>query len=393
MKAVHFGAGNIGRGFVGLLLHDAGYEVVFADVDGALIDALNAADHYRVRSVGELPAEHVMTGFRAVDSATEPGRLVGELATADVVTTAVGVRILPFIAPLIADGLRARPADAEPLIVMACENSVGATDQLAAAVEGAAGAEWPGLRERAVFANTAVDRIVPQQPADGGLDVVVEDFCEWIVEAAPFRGALPPIGGATFVADLAPYIERKLYTVNTGHAATAYCGYLHCADTIAEAISLPVVRDSVRRALEETSQALVAKHGLDPAEQAGYRARILTRFGNDELRDAVTRVGRDPLRKLGRWDRFIAPAAELAEAGVVPVALLQAIGAALRFDAADDRQARELAEKLRTFPAALAVQRITGVTGEHPLFEPLRDVFVDARRSRWSLHLYTASGM
>ena len=55
MKAVHFGAGNIGRGFVGLLLHDAGYEVVFADVADALIAQLAEADHYQVHEVGEDP--------------------------------------------------------------------------------------------------------------------------------------------------------------------------------------------------------------------------------------------------------------------------------------------------------------------------------------------------
>ena len=71
MKAVHFGAGNIGRGFVGLLLHDAGYEVVFADVNGALIDELAASDHYTVHEVGAGARDRVVDGYRAVNSATD----------------------------------------------------------------------------------------------------------------------------------------------------------------------------------------------------------------------------------------------------------------------------------------------------------------------------------
>ncbi|MBZ6373149.1 MAG: mannitol-1-phosphate 5-dehydrogenase, partial [Microbacterium hominis] len=53
MKAVHFGAGNIGRGFVGLLLHDGGYELVFSDVAASLVDAINATYSYTVHEVGE----------------------------------------------------------------------------------------------------------------------------------------------------------------------------------------------------------------------------------------------------------------------------------------------------------------------------------------------------
>ena len=53
MKAVHFGAGNIGRGFVGLLLHEGGYELVFSDVAAPLVDAINAGFGYlEVRCLG-----------------------------------------------------------------------------------------------------------------------------------------------------------------------------------------------------------------------------------------------------------------------------------------------------------------------------------------------------
>jgi mannitol-1-phosphate 5-dehydrogenase len=87
--AVHFGAGNIGRGFVGLLLHRAGYEVVFADVAAPLIDALQATPSYRVHAVGLESSTETVQGYRAVNSRTDEAALLKEIATADVVTTAV----------------------------------------------------------------------------------------------------------------------------------------------------------------------------------------------------------------------------------------------------------------------------------------------------------------
>ena len=386
MKAVHFGAGNIGRGFVGLLLHEAGYEVVFADVNAQLIDALAAASSYRVLTVGEHGSESVVSGFRAVNSQTDEAALVAEIASADVVTTAVGVRILPFVAPAIAAGLVRRASDAPPLAVMACENAVGASDALAASVRSAVTPdEWDAIAQRVVFANTAVDRIVPAQPAGFGIDVMVETFYEWVVDSTPFAdvmGGPPPISGVTYVDDLEPYVERKLYTVNTGHATVAYLGWAAGAATIADAMEIASVRAGASRALAETSAALVAKHDLDADALAAYRAKILSRFENVHLRDAVERVGREPLRKLGRYDRFIGPAAELAERGTVPTALLDAIGAALRFDVAADAQSQELGELLRGSPAAEVVTSVTALTPGHPLFASLVAVFEGAAADR-----------
>lgn len=262
MKAVHFGAGNIGRGFVGLILHEAGYEVVFADVNAELIGHLASADSYRVTEVGPHARDWTVTGFRAIDSAADGEALIAEIATADVVTTAVGPNILRFVAPAIAAGLRARSADLGPVAVMACENAINATDTLRDEIAKALGDETDALG-RAVFANTAVDRIVPNQDPAAGLDVTVEDFSEWVVERTPFGDAVPEIAGATFVDDLAPYIERKLFTVNTGHATVAYHGYARGAVSQSDAMAIPEVADEVRQVLEETSALLVAKHGLD----------------------------------------------------------------------------------------------------------------------------------
>lgn len=368
MKAVHFGAGNIGRGFVGLLLHDAGYEVVFADVADALIAQLAEADSYRVHEVGEDATERPVTNFRALNSNTQEAELVAEIATADIVTTAVGPHVLKFVAPVIARGIAAREDGLAPLQVMACENAINATDILAREVASRPEAAGGALEGRAVFANTAVDRIVPNQEPGQGLDVTVETFYEWVIDRTAFEGAPPAIPGATFVDDLAPYIERKLFTVNTGHASAAYLGFEAGLEKISDAMADQDVAEDVRAVLEETKQLLVAKHGFSNDEQEAYVQKILARFSNPHLPDTVTRVGRAPLRKLSRHERFIGPAAELAERGVVPEALLGAIAAALRFTDPADAEATELANILASETPADATARITGLEPEHPLF-------------------------
>ncbi len=381
MKAVHFGAGNIGRGFVGLLLHDAGYEVVFADVNAELIDALAASESYQVHEVGDGGSERTVTGFRAVNSATHEAELISEIQTADVVTTAVGPNILRFVAPVIAKGLALRDPGLAPLAVMACENAINASDLLRTEVQSSVDPElWDAIAARAVFANTAVDRIVPGQDASAGIDVTVEAFFEWVIESGPFGGDTPAIPGATFVDALGPYIERKLFTVNTGHATAAYYGFAAGIDRIADALADQGVAEAVRRVLEETSSLLVAKHGIDVDVQRAYREKILVRFANPHLPDTVQRVGRQPLRKLSRNERFISPATQLAERGLSHTALVDAIGQALRFDVSDDEQSVEMHQLLDDLTAPAFVEHVTGLSDEHPLFAELVAV-VEARAS------------
>jgi mannitol-1-phosphate 5-dehydrogenase len=363
MTAVHFGAGNIGRGFIGLALHQAGHHVTFVDVDEALIAALRVAESYRVIETGTEGRVHTVTDFSGINSRTDPDAVVSAIATATIVTTAVGPRILEFVAPLIARGLAAR-SDRNPLAVMACENAIGATDTLRGIVAEHAS---PDLLARAQFANTAVDRIIPLQAGDAGLDVTVEDFSEWVVDRTPFGDTPPRLSGAHFVDDLAPYIDRKLFTVNTGHASIAYLGLRAGFGRVAEALADERVSSAVDAVLAETARMLITRHGGDPAEQQQYVARTLERFRNPELNDELTRVGRQPIRKLSRHERLIAPAAALAESGVVPDALLSVIEAALYFDEPGDAESVELQRLRATATADDIATNLCGIESEHPL--------------------------
>lgn len=371
--AVHFGAGNIGRGFVAQFLHESGYEVIFADVSDELIGALQAQPSYRVIEVGDGAVTKVVDGYRAINSKTHTAEVIAAVAAADLVTTAVGARILRFVAPVIASGLDARTRP-EPLVVIACENAIGGTDLLADEIA------KHGEVDNAIFANCAIDRIVPEQ--SGGLDVTIESFFEWVVDRRPFVDGTPDIVGVTWVDDLEPFIERKLFTVNTAHAAAAYHGTDRGWVSIREALATAELQAEVRAVLAETKALLVAKHGFDPEEQQAYIEKTLKRISNPHLPDTCERVGRSPLRKLSRHERFIGPATELAERGLQFWNLLNAVGAALRFDVEEDAESVELQAMLSSGASADALaQTLTGVEPRHPLFLHIVEV-IELRLAR-----------
>ena len=131
-------------------------------------------------------------------------------------------------------------------------------------------------------------------------------------------------------AHLAPYIERKLCTVNTGHATTAYQGHVRGISKLSDALADDQVRSAVQGVLAETKALLVAKHEFSDEAQQAYVDKVLTRFANPHLPDTTERVGRQPMRKLSRHERLIGPAAELVERGITPRHPLATVGAALR---------------------------------------------------------------
>lgn len=370
MLAVHYGGGNIGRGFIGLMLAEAGYRVVFVDVNVELVEQLNRCGRYEVELADGTGNRMLVNGVSAIDG-NDMEKVAQTVGQADIVTTAVGVTALPHIAGGIAQGLLRRMKDgrAALLPVIACENAIGASSQLKQFVAGLLPAE---IREQALrqaaFPDAAVDRIVPvRHHEDDPLKVVVEPFCEWVVDRSAWPDGQGEIAGVHYVDRLQPYIERKLFTVNTGHCVAAYHGYLRGWKTIQQAMGDADVLAEVRGALSETGAALRGLFGFGQAEHDSYAEMIVQRFCNPHLTDEVVRVGRSPLRKLSANDRLIRPAlAALSQGADVPH-LARAAAAALLFDYAEDAEAAKLQQMQRRLGLSGAIAHVTGLPAEHSL--------------------------
>ena len=364
-KAVQFGAGNIGRGFIGALLSQSGYQVVFADVAEAIIDKINEDKTYTVHVMDVDCKDQKIENISGVNS-TKP-EAIDEIASADLVTTAVGLVILPRIAPTIAQAIEKRMENGvkEPMNMIACENAIRGTSQLKKAVyENLSDAGKAYADEYVGFADCAVDRIVPPVKSENFIDVVVEEYFEWDVEKSGLKGELPQIEGMTLVDDLMAYIERKLFTLNTGHCITAYLGNLRGIPTIDKAIADEEIFGIVSAAMKESGDGLIKKYGFDPEKHAAYIKKIISRFKNPYLQDDVTRVGREPLRKLSPTDRLIKPMMTAAGYGLPVDHLVIGAGAALHYDNPNDKQSVELQEKIEAQGVRAAAAEITGLTDE-----------------------------
>ena len=366
-KAIQFGAGNIGRGFIGAVLSEAGYHVVFADVNELVVNKINEDGKYTVAIMDTECTEQVITNISAVDSRSP--ELAKEIAQAQVVTTAVGLGILPRIAGALAAGIAERQAQGitDYLNVIACENGLRASSQLKEHVYSHLSDEQKAYADEYVaFPDCSVDRIVPPIKSENPIDVVVEKFYEWNVERASIKGELK-MEGMNLADNLIAYIERKLFTLNTGHAITAYLGNLKGLKTIADSIADEEIYTIVKAAMQESGEGLVAKYGFDHDAHFAYIDKIIGRFRNPHLQDDVTRVGREPLRKLSANDRLIKPTMTAIEHGFSTPNLVRGIGAALHYNSPEDPQSVQLQQAISEVGVAKAFEQFSGVSADSEL--------------------------
>lgn len=364
--AIQFGGGNIGRGFIGMLLSQAGYKVVFGDVVDAVINRLNQDGEYTVHIMDTELEDVKISNVCGVDTkGTDIVPVIADPET-EVMTTAVGLRILKIIAPNVAKGIALRKANGVtvPLNIIACENAIRGTSQLKAHVYDLLSDEEKAWADEYIgFADCAVDRIVPPVRSENPIDVVVEKYCEWDVEKTGLKGELC-IPGMTLVDNLMAYLQRKLFTLNTAHCMTAYLGCLAGKKTIDEAIADEKIYDIVHAAMQQSGDGLIQEFGFDKDTHYAYIEKIIKRFKNVYLKDDVARVGREPLRKLSATDRLVSPMTTAMKYGLPVDKLVIGIGAALRYNNPEDPQSVELQAKIAEKGVVAAFSEVSGVTDE-----------------------------
>ncbi|OBZ73332.1 Mannitol-1-phosphate 5-dehydrogenase, partial [Grifola frondosa] len=299
-KAIHFGAGNIGRGLIGPLLVQSGYHVVFSDVNEEIIQELNNRDSYDVQILEKERSSYSISSISGIQFQSDD--LIREFADpkVDLVTTAVGATILENTAPTIAKGLQARRSTTKLRDYVF--PYLSAEDK-----------EW--VTQNIGFANCS------SIASDNPLDVGVEAFYEWVVDKSALH-------------------HTRLDVQLKGYS------------TVDQAIEDPHIHDIVYGALmREGGAALIRKHRFDAKAYSQYVDKVMERFSNPRLKDELVRVGRQPLRKLSKGDRLLGPRTWRGSMG---------IAAAFLYDVPNDEQSVELQTKIKQLGIEDAVADVTG---------------------------------
>ena len=347
-KAVMIGAGQIGRGFIGMLLEQAGYHVVFADINTDVINDINTRKEYTVHLVDTECLDTTVRNISAISSLSPA--LIEEYAACSLICTSVGLTAFPKIAPALAKGIALRQARGEEsaLNIIACENGLNGTTRLKKLIYDCLNATEREYADRMVgFPNCAVDRIIPPAKGLAAAETVVERYHEWDVERGGFKGEIPNIPGMDVVDDLSAYVERKLFTLNGPNAVTGCYGFLKGYKTVNESLLDPEIYTVVYGMMEEVGRMLEKRHGFSAEQMQTYRDALIRRFENPYIIDDCTRVAREPIRKLSPDDRIIAPLTYAQQYGLETKHYYTGIAAILLYDNPQDEQSQRIQELLR----------------------------------------------
>jgi len=346
-KFVMYGAGNIGRGFIGQLFSGAEYKVGFVDINKEVVAKLNEDGRYPVNTVsGDVNEETFVENVYGIDG-SDIDLVSEEIATADAMATAIGVNVLRFIAKPIALGLKKRmERGCPPFNIIICENLIGADEFLRDLVCKEVPEIADYIHNNVGFVEASIGRMVPvmteEKRAGNILRVYVEPYNILPVDKAAFKGEIPAVKNLYPFSPFNLFIQRKLFMHNMSHALCAYLGNLRGYEYVYQAVGDYDIRYVAYKALTEMAVAISLENGTEIAGLIGHAENLLYRFANVALGDTVFRVGRDTKRKLSSNDRLVGAFKLAKKHGNASKFLCLGIAAALLFAPDGDDSSKEL---------------------------------------------------
>ncbi len=368
-RVMILGAGSTGRGHVGELAFEAGWELVLVDKDPGLVQILKDAARYTVHLHGPQRVRRVIVeGYRAYHVG-EVGALVEQALDIPLILTSLFSDNLHEVAPLVARIIAARWAAGvtSRVNIVCCENMQHSGTMLKsmalpllAPEAGAYAATYVG------FPDCMVSRVVPLA-VDIPLEMIAEDYNEWTVDATAFVGPPVDLPAMELVSNQEARLARKFFLHNGGHAICAYWGFHRGHTYVHEAVADPLVLEHVAGAIEQLAQVVSRHYGFTLESAREYGLALKGRGAVAELKDLILRVVRDPLRKLSRGERFVAPAELAVRYGLPFHELALGIAAVLHYYHPNDSQSVALRQRLEAEGAEKAIAGILGLPRDHPV--------------------------
>ncbi|AYN24917.1 mannitol-1-phosphate 5-dehydrogenase [Buchnera aphidicola] len=350
MQALHFGAGNIGRGFIARVLLKSGFHLIFSDVDQEIINIINHYKKYKIKLVGNNFEKIIdINNISAVNS--HDPNVLKIISNVDLITTASGVNALHKIASILIEGiiLRMNLKCKKPLNIIACENKIKATSFLKEIIFNQIPVKYYNyFNEYIGFVDCSIDTIIPTVSSkEENLFLIAEDFKEWIVNINQFKGTVPKIIDMTLSNNLMPFINRKILTLNTGHSIAAYLGFIKSYKTIYESMLDCSITKIVKNAMKESGLVLVKRYNFDKKDHLSYINKIFLRFKNPFFLDKIERVARNPLQKLNKNERLIQPFLGAIKYSLPYSNLVKGIAAALHYRNVNDIESIKLSSLIQ----------------------------------------------
>lgn len=337
--AVIFGAGKVGRGFLGQLLLRAGWRIHFVDSNLELVKALKD---------GNYAISNLATGEVDVISEYTVSNDEWRLQEASLILTSLGANGLANWAQTVSD------LDRDIDIILA-ENHPAPAKLVRAHIS----SSKVGVAQAQVL-RSCIEPTEEQIEDYGPLTVQVQDH--WTLpldaDALTHPELVSSVPGFEAKPNFAVELTRKLYTYNAINAAVCYLGAERGYVWLSDAANDSQIADLATQVGVESSAALIAEFGFDEGEQRDWSSRALTKYQDVTIRDPIERNARDPIRKLGLHDRILGPLHLCIKHGLPHDALIQTMKSALTYREPKDSAAIQLVKHVEDFGAWGALQKV-----------------------------------